>query len=45
MGAGGKTLFDGPVETTERQAAIPAELRDGFDFLVQHPDAGHPIGN
>jgi hypothetical protein len=44
MGAGGKTIFDGPVETAEQQAGIPAEVRDGFDFLVQHPEAGHEIG-
>jgi hypothetical protein len=39
----GKTLFDGPVETREQQDKIPADLREGFDFLSQHPESGENL--
>jgi hypothetical protein len=39
----GNSLFDGPIETKEQQDKIPVALRDGFDFLSQHPDAGENL--
>jgi hypothetical protein len=41
--ADGRVLFDGPVRTTQEQDVIPADVHDGFDFLCQHPDAGHDL--